>query len=230
MRFPRFYAVRRGRIGKRLTTSTEQNVTDGDDMNDFSDWQNQGRLTDEGLVLACREGDETAWEELIRRYERLVYSIPRRAGLDADQAADVFQQVFATLVRQLERIERPDRIQAWLVTIAKRETFRMLRGDGKFEFSPSNDNDVNDPLCDVADPNPLPDAELIKMQQVHLIRTGLEMIDERCRRLLTMLYFTPEPPSYSEIAAELQTSAGSVGPTRARCLQKLQKILDELGL
>ncbi|HKP13543.1 MAG TPA: sigma factor, partial [Blastocatellia bacterium] len=84
------------------------------------------KLSDEALVLACRRGDETAWETLVERFQRLVYTISRRAGLDEDAAADVFQNVFASLVERLDRIEQPDRIQAWLVTTAKRETWRAI--------------------------------------------------------------------------------------------------------
>src|SRR6185369_17971886 len=91
-------------------------------------------LSDEALVLACRRGDETAWEALIERFQRLIYSIPRRAGLDEDAAADVFQNIFANLVERLDRIEQPDRIHAWLVTTAKRETWRAVlsRNDSRY--------------------------------------------------------------------------------------------------
>src|SRR5215208_332599 len=84
-------------------------------------------LTDEALVSACCSGDETAWETLINRYQRLVYSIPRRAGLDEFSSAEVFQNVFTILVESLGRIRQPDRIQAWLVTTARRETWRFVR-------------------------------------------------------------------------------------------------------
>ena len=64
--------------------------------------------SNEALVQACRSGDPLAWEALIRRYQRLVYSIPYRAGLDQDRSAEVFQRVFEKLVKHLDRIEQPD--------------------------------------------------------------------------------------------------------------------------
>jgi hypothetical protein len=75
-------------------------------------------LSNEALLQACRRGDPLAWEALIRRYQRLVYAIPRRAGLDEDHMAEVFQRVFEKLVKYLDQIERPDRIGAWLATTA----------------------------------------------------------------------------------------------------------------
>ena len=80
--------------------------------------------SDEQLVRACQRGDEDAWEQLITRYRRLVYTIPRRAGLDDDLAAEVFQRVFITLLESIDRIEQPARISTWLVTTARRETWR----------------------------------------------------------------------------------------------------------
>ncbi|MDB5076880.1 MAG: putative polymerase sigma factor, partial [Chloroflexi bacterium] len=85
-------------------------------------------VSDGALLLACRQNDQAAWVALIARYQRLIYSIPRRAGLNPEQAADVFQQVFATLVEHLDQIEHPDRIGPWLVTTARRETWRVSRG------------------------------------------------------------------------------------------------------
>ena len=83
--------------------------------------------SDETLVLACRGGDPNAWAALIDRYQRLIYAIARRAGLDEDQSADVFQRVFATLVEHLDRVENPALIGAWLATTARHEAWRFSR-------------------------------------------------------------------------------------------------------
>src|SRR6267154_2045109 len=82
--------------------------------------------SDKQLLLACRRGDERAWESLVNRYQRLIYTIPRRAGLDHSQAADVFQEVFTTLFEKLNEIDQPERLQAWLVTTARRKTWRTI--------------------------------------------------------------------------------------------------------
>src|SRR5215207_2702446 len=82
--------------------------------------------SDRQLVLACRRGDQLAWEKLIQRYQRLIYTIPLRAGLDEDQAAEIFQEVFTTLFQKLNDLEEPERLQAWLVTTARRKTWRTI--------------------------------------------------------------------------------------------------------
>ena len=180
--------------------------------------------SDAALVLACRRCDTAAWETLIGRYQRLIYSIPIRSGLSADLAADVFQHVFATLVEKLDRIEQPDRIGAWLVTTARRETWRLSRRENASQL-PAGDEHEDDEAAALPDNAPLPDEVLLRLETQHTVRTAVASLDERCRTLLTLLFYRPEPPPYVEIAATLGTSEGSIGPTRARCLQKLKRLL-----
>jgi RNA polymerase sigma factor (sigma-70 family) len=184
--------------------------------------------SDETLVLACRRGDAAAWEALVARYQRLVYTVPRRAGLSDDLAADVFQHVFATLVEQLDRIEQPGRLAAWLVTTARRETWRVGRRESAAGRL-TRGEDVTEEAREIPDTQPLPDELLLRLEEQHLVRQAVEALDERCRTLLLLLFYQPEPPPYAEIATALGTSEGSIGPTRARCLQKLRRMLTEVG-
>jgi RNA polymerase sigma factor (sigma-70 family) len=187
--------------------------------------------SDEALLLACRRGEESAWEALVKRYQRLIFAIPRRAGLGEDLAAEVFQDVFTTLVENIDTIEQPSRLQAWLVTTAKRKTWRLIGREGATGRLVRGDDEEGAALLEaVPDQTLLPDAALIQLEEQHVVRTALDDLDERCRQLLTMLFYVPEPLPYSEIAAQLGTSEGSIGPTRARCLQKLLKILDKMGV
>jgi RNA polymerase sigma factor (sigma-70 family) len=177
--------------------------------------------SDERLLEACRRGDESAWELLVERYQRLIYAIPRRAGLDKDQAAEVFQEVFMTLLEKLDDIEQPDRLQAWLVTTARRKTWRLISRESRLQNSSGDEEESESELDKLIDAAPLPDEVLMRLEEQHRVRTALAELDERCRKLLTMLFYEPEPPLYAEIAAAIGTTEGSIGPTRARCLKKL---------
>lgn len=191
----------------------------------------QGIPSDTTLIDRCRQGDAQAWEMLVARYQRLVYSIPRRAGLDSEQAADVFQQVFVALFENLDRLEQPDRLVGWLSTTARRESWRISRQQrmlsttspiGEARDAPS----VYDTLPDTA---LLPDEQIEQLEQQHTVRQAVLTLDERCRQLLTLLFYQADPPAYSDIATALQISVGSVGPIRARCLQKLRQRLERVG-
>jgi RNA polymerase sigma factor (sigma-70 family) len=176
------------------------------------------------LVLACRRGDQLAWEKLVRRYQRLIYAIPLRSGLDEDQAAEIFQDVFTTLFQKLNDIEEPEKLQAWLVTTARRKTWRTIsKGQGRPGFEANEE--AADEAEAIRDEAPLPDEQLLILEEQHRIRTAVSLLDDRCRNLLQILFYSEKPPSYSEIAAALGVPEGSIGPIRARCLGKLLRIL-----
>lgn len=184
---------------------------------------------DAALVARCRRGDGEAWALLVRRYQRLVYTVAMRAGHDAHVAADVFQTVFARLLEHLPRIADPERLQAWIVTTAKREAL-LLRRLGARTVSMSRDDDAQGdaaPEWDVADEAALPDQSLDDLQQAHRLRLGLERLDRRCRELLALLFRDEdEAVGYDEVARRMDMPVGSIGPTRARCLAKLRRLVD----
>lgn len=184
-------------------------------------------LSDKQLLLACRNGDQAAWEALIKRYQRLMYAIPRRAGLDDDQSADVFQEVFATLFQKLDDIDQPERLHSWLVTTARRKTWRVISKERSTQNMGDDENDPAEDLTNIPDNAALPDEALLKLEEQHRVRTAVAALDDRCRKLLTLLFYEAEPPSYAEIAISLGTSEGSIGPTRARCLEKMLRMLDK---
>jgi RNA polymerase sigma factor (sigma-70 family) len=190
-------------------------------------------LSDAELLDQCRSGRQAAWSALVRRYQRLVYTVPRRAGLGADEAADVFQICFARLFEHLGRINDASKVRAWLVTTARRETLRKLEEIRRRTEVPalgaeSDSGDEADPLARVAAADPLPEELLSDLQQQHRLRLAVDKLDPRSRQFVELLFLQDEPLPYHEIAAQLGIAEGSIGPTRARCLQKLRAILDTL--
>lgn len=180
--------------------------------------------SDEELVRACVDGDEHAWAALVMRYQRLLYSIPRRAGLDEDISADIFQQTLLKLLQNLNSITQPSQIHAWLVTTARRETLQYLRRK-KTQATESMEDDETGETVEYAADGPLADEILLTMERQHRVRTAVLELDERCSQLITMLFFANEQRPYAEIADTLGISEGSIGPNRARCLEKLHKKL-----
>jgi RNA polymerase sigma factor (sigma-70 family) len=80
------------------------------------------------------------------------------------------------------------------------------------------------------DPAPLPDEIITLLEEQHLVRTAVAALEERCRQLLTLLFYDPNQPAYKEIAIQIGIPANSIGATRARCLQKLRTLLQDSGL
>ena len=135
---------------------------------------------------------------------------------------------FTTLLENVAGIEQPSRLHAWLVTTARRKTWRVItRSKATRPFGGGEDQE--DEMLSVADERALPDEALAQLEEQHLVRAALADLDERCRKLLTMLFYSADPPPYSEVAAALGTPEGSIGPTRARCLRKLLDVLRKKG-
>jgi RNA polymerase sigma factor (sigma-70 family) len=186
---------------------------------------------DAALVARCKRGDSAAWTTLVQRYQRLVYAIVLRIGHDEHGAADVFQTVFSRLVDHLPRIAEPQRLQAWIVTTAKREALRQRRRALRtVSMTRDADDDVGDgaaPEWDIADDDALlPEDQLGELQQANRLRLGLERLDTRCRDLLRLLFAEADDgPAYDEVARRMNMPVGSIGPTRARCLAKLRQLV-----
>jgi RNA polymerase sigma factor (sigma-70 family) len=154
--------------------------------------------------------------------------MPRRAGLDEDGAAEVFQEVFTALLRKLDTIEDPDRLHAWLVTTARRITWKVISSAKAWQQlgDSGDDESAPDELSKIPDQSVLPDEALITLEEQHRIRTVVANLDERCRKLIELLFYQESALAYSEIAKALHIAEGSIGPTRARCLGKMLSLLE----
>lgn len=180
--------------------------------------------SDAKLIRECRDGNQAAWDELVARYQRLIFAIPRRAGLSDEQAADVFQEVFLTLFEKLDEIEQPGKIRSWIVTTAKFKTWGIVRAN-KGLYSPESEEEMEQEMARLVDKTPLADDSLIELEQQHLIRTALKRLEERCQKIISMLYLWSATASYSEVADAIGVGETSISPLRSRCLKKLEKLL-----
>ncbi|MCU0238880.1 MAG: sigma-70 family RNA polymerase sigma factor [Pyrinomonadaceae bacterium] len=192
-------------------------------MKDFFSAPNLEK-SDADLLRACRRGEESAWNELVERYQKLIATIPRRAGLSEEQTSDVFQEVFLTLFEKLDEIEQPDKLRSWLVTTAKFKTWGIIRGQKGF-YSPETEEEMELEMASLADNSPLADEVLIELEQQHQIRTALLQMEERCQKILSMIYLRDSAASYAQVAVAIGVGETSISPMRKRCLDKLAKIL-----
>ena len=173
--------------------------------------------TDTELLARCREKDEGAWKALVERYAALILSVPRRYGLPQDRAEDVLGEVCVALVKSLASIRDGQALPQWLIRTATRATWEAARKD-RVAMTP----DDLPPLTGAAPP----DETVAGLEEEQRVREALEAVPERCRKLLTLLYFTAPTPDYDEVARRMKMPRGSLGPTRARCLDKMRAHLE----
>ena len=181
-------------------------------------WKRDGQeRTDSELVAACLLGEAAAWETLILRYQRLIFHIPLRMGFSQADADDIFQNVCLKLCLHLSTLRDTDRLAGWIAQVARQEGLRLLRR------KPTVGWEDTDTLIE----DRLPEDDLLAAEQAQLLRQALEQLPEKCQRLLGLLYAEEATP-YAEIAQQLGIPVGSIGPQRARCLERLKKKWEEL--
>lgn len=180
--------------------------------------------SDEVLLSACRRGDEAAWDLLVDRYKRLIYTIARRAGLDAEQSSDVLQRVFTILLERLHRDQQPTYLAPWFTATTRHEAWRMRRREALGATGSAEPIEAFESMEDRAE---LPEELVLRLESQQRVRQALEALDPRCRELLTLLFLRADRPSYTEVADALRMREGAIGPTRARCLEKLRRLLSD---
>ncbi|MEZ5307493.1 MAG: sigma-70 family RNA polymerase sigma factor [Pyrinomonadaceae bacterium] len=192
----------------------------------FVHWSDLAGVTDEVLVEQCRVGNEHAWETLVGRYQNLLYSIVLRTGVDTDAASDVLQDVFVTLFRKIETLESPEYVRAWLITTTRHKTINLIQRHLKVRPDQMPE-DVDGRMSEPPDLSATPEELLLETETERQIESALEALDERCRRLLGLLYLCENTLSYDEVARSMEMPVGSIGPTRARCVAKLVEFMSD---
>ena len=179
--------------------------------------------SDAELVAACARGNARSWRDLVQRYRRLVFGIPRALGLQPADAEEVFQHTFAELVRALPNLRDANRLAGWLATTAHRESIHVRRGDRR-RLRLAEDVVIQGLFQDAP---PAADAAIERLYEREQLARALEQLGDPCRRLLLAMFSDPPRP-YEALAAELGVAIGSLGPTRARCLGRLRTRLQHL--
>lgn len=177
--------------------------------------------TDADLIARCAEGDERAWHELVERYGGLVHATIRRAGVHAADHDDVFQTVFAILFRRLGTLHDVQALPKWMITTTVRESWRAIRRRALQPGAQTlTEREATVPSSAAGVVQGSESAEVRAA-----VREALAGIGQRCRRLLELLFGSAHPPDYAAVSRLLGIPVGSIGPTRARCLAKLEKAL-----
>jgi RNA polymerase sigma factor (sigma-70 family) len=170
-------------------------------------------LSDARLVARCREGDEAAWSELVTRFSRYVYAIIGQGfGLRAENAEDVFQEVFARAYQHLGRLREDEAIRPWLAQLTRRLCIDQLRSGSREQLSDEElePSDVDETL-----------DTLVEALAVH---EALAELPEHCQEILDRFFARDE--SYQAIGAALDIPAGTIASRISRCLAKLRELFE----
>ena len=172
------------------------------------------------LVRRAADGDADAWTALVDRFAGLVWSVARAHRLSDTDAADVSQTVWLRLVEHLDRLDDGDRLAGWLVVTTRHECLRALRWTQRVDLTA-------EPTVDVTTPDL--GAPLEAAERASALWTAVDRLPSRCHLLVKLLLLDP-PPSYEVISETLDMPIGSIGPTRARCFDRLREDLQTAGI
>ena len=173
-------------------------------------------IIDADLIAQCLDGQKQAWEILLARYEKLIYYTALCTGIDIVEADDVFQSVCLIWMKQLKQLRDSHCLGAWLVTTTRRECWaRSKRG-----------NYIHVELTEQISSDESPEKLAAQAEDAYSVQRAFQQLGEPCHRLLKLLYFDSDRRSYADVAKEVNIPVNSIGPTRARCLEKLKIILE----
>ena len=174
------------------------------------------------LLARAMAGDRDSLDEIVRELTPLLWHVARSEGLDEETSADVVQGTWLTMLASLGNIHTPIALTGWLITVTKREAWR-INGARRIERI---DEDV---VARLPDPADRPDEWLVADEQRRRLWRAVAQLSDRCQRLMRVVAFTHRP-SYQEVSVALGIARGSIGPTRGRCLARLRALLTMDGI
>lgn len=176
------------------------------------------------LVTRAAASDQGAWDEIVDRYAPLVWSICTGFRLSKHDIEDVAQNVWLLLVGQLGTLREPAALPGWLATTTRRECLRVVTASRRSERLGTELDEAAQFVADT-----VVDEEILVAERNAALRAAFAELPPRCQQLLSLLLADP-PCSYGTISAKLDIPIGSIGPQRARCLERMRKSSSLLGL
>jgi RNA polymerase sigma factor (sigma-70 family) len=191
-------------------------MTEEPSMSISTDVRYESTTTD--LLIAARSGDRSAWEQIVKRYARLVRSIAAEFRLQESDAADVAQNTWLRLLAYGGTIRDPEKLGSWLATTARREASALLRRSRPEVASESAGDGV-------AAGDPSPEDVVVAAETAAAVRRAAGALNDRQRLLVNALFYESPVISYDEVSRRTGLPVGSIGPTRIRTLKRLHRTL-----
>ena len=172
------------------------------------------QLTDDALVTESLAGSQAAFEQLVGRYEKLVFKVAWSYAHRRESALDIAQEVFVKAYRGLRSYRGPEVFKPWLMRITHNESQNWLRRNQRHEQAVDLES-IESPRIEPGQ------EEALKLDQTrrHLL-TQMDKLNPRQRQALTMRYF--EKASVQEIALSLDCGPGTARNILFRGLQKMR--------
>ncbi|HCA81336.1 MAG TPA: hypothetical protein DEP53_16525 [Bacteroidetes bacterium] len=168
------------------------------------------------LVQLFQNGDESAFNHLVLRYQEKVYWVARRFMADHDNADDVTQEVFIKAYGSLNEFRRESSVYTWLYRITVNIALNSLRRQKIREAFRI------DELFDAPDTESVaPDEAAEKQEERSLIENAIARLPEKQKSVFVLRYYEELP--YEDIAKILKTSVGGLKANYFHAVKKIQE-------
>ena len=182
------------------------------------------------LVEQARAGESLAWDRIVDAYTPLVWSVVRRVGLGDASSADAVQLTWLSLLEHLDQVNEPARLAGWLRTTARRSCLQLIRRASREQLVDYQEFEGFGRRGDAYRTEvPGPESDVVRREQVALLRVAITSLPTAHRTLLELLNATPSL-SYEQISEQTGMPVGSIGPTRGRIFARLRRELEAVGL
>jgi RNA polymerase sigma-70 factor (ECF subfamily) len=174
------------------------------------------------LIVASQQGDVEAFNQLVRLYERRVYTVCYRMLGNADAAADAAQDTFITAFRKLATF-RGGSFRSWLLRIATNTCYDILRARKRRPTTSLDAGDSDDSGFDPPDQSESPDEFVLRQELSTAIQQGLSALPADQRMVVILCDI--QGLSYEEIAHIVGANLGTVKSRLSRGRARLRDIL-----
>jgi RNA polymerase sigma factor (sigma-70 family) len=173
------------------------------------------------LLRAAAAGDKAAWADLVRTQSNVIWSVIRTYRIPEASAADVYQAVWLIAVEKAHTIRDGRCIAGWLATTTRRECINLINKTSRIRYE--------DTLTDRADETQSPEDQCVRSYRDQTVHRAINRLPNRDRQLLHVL-MNEHRPHYREVSRALRMPVGSIGPTRARALDRLRSEFARMGV
>jgi RNA polymerase sigma factor (sigma-70 family) len=187
-------------------------------------WECDVRTDDSSLIERCLANDQRAFRDLIRRYERAVYSLARRMVDDEEEARDIAQEAFIRAFRSLESFERTRPFSSWIFKITSNLCIDYYRRRRPATLSLDAPDEDGRPRFELADERPRPDEDAARSEDERRLEALVRSLPATYR--IVVLLRHQSGLAYEEISSALGVPLGTVKARLHRAHHLLRRKLE----
>ena len=199
-------------------------------MQDSENTRSVSKIEDSNLIDKALKGDQHAYDRLMKKYYKLIYSLISRMIFNKDDVDDLTQEAFIKAFNSLDKFDREYAFSTWLYKIASNNCIDYIRKKKLVTFSIHKEigNSEDDMYFEIPDEEYKPDKRLIDSQREKVIQEAIDSLPEKYQKVIILRH--REDKDYEEIAKELKIPLGTVKAHLFRAREILNKYLkDKIG-